>query len=487
MSTMSEMATEGMPRSDNWLMKQCEYETLDLPCKVCKRRNLQCGRDEKVLGPKARVRESSDSQPEQSPGTLQLVTPLSPINVSDEPAVPSDFLFLEVVSRRKSYHALVPQSPSFRPSPIWLWINSLRSRGLHTHTYMLRIPWPNFTLSSKSFRYAALALWASYYYSPDSVLLLEYLDKFYKYIKQAFEAKSIMEVLVASYAVFICCFQTNEPLDTLFERFKGICTAASRLLRETPNAANDPSAVITVNSALLGSLEVFRLAYSARDPNAIEEIDLLRDVHSTLQETSHWLCTHFRPGKTLSTELDFYGQLMGLDYYFRFYLDHYLALTQSTSLGNVEEISEVAASLQQIICHITGFVPKMTKPPRLLDKAKSDSGDWPWLSHRSSPDHDIVPNTVDFESSHSALLYALALLIQQLLDSSGAHATNDSDISAASLLCRLCALAPSQCGHHWLPSCPMGRYLFWAGLQLSRSVQSKGTPPRTIPALIFQL
>src|SRR5271155_3824604 len=78
------METEGTSPHPPFLMRQCVYETLDDPCKLCRERGFPCGREEKVLGPKAHLK-SSDEDIDVSSRQLVFAIPRhSPSTLADE-------------------------------------------------------------------------------------------------------------------------------------------------------------------------------------------------------------------------------------------------------------------------------------------------------------------------------------------------------------------------------------------------------------------
>lgn len=91
--------------------------------------------------------------------------------------------------------------------------------GIYELYYHRYVGWLEFHLSSKVFRYAALAL-ASTMQSPKTYdsngAGSDSLAKFYKYMGEAIEEKSILEIFIASYIMVIdSWFQVND-LQTLF-------------------------------------------------------------------------------------------------------------------------------------------------------------------------------------------------------------------------------------------------------------------------------
>ena len=72
-------------------------------------------------------------------------------------------------------------------------------------------PWPEFPLSSKPFRYAALAFASSQRTGNDTNSdTLKYLAKFYKYTKEVIVASSLVEVAVASYTILLYAYRGHE-------------------------------------------------------------------------------------------------------------------------------------------------------------------------------------------------------------------------------------------------------------------------------------
>ena len=161
--------------------------------------------------------------------------------------------------------------PCTRPHPRVVNIHSRFEVRKHSYLVDVQFPWPNFPLSSKAFRYAALALSTasaciSDYDNPD---LFSYLAKFYRYIKEAIDSSSHIEVIVASYAAMLCNFKMSEAFETTLTYFNGICQSYSQLLARRSGTILGPEICSTITPLLLGSLRTLELAYLGRDPCAV--------------------------------------------------------------------------------------------------------------------------------------------------------------------------------------------------------------------------
>jgi hypothetical protein len=100
------------------------------------------------------------------------------------------------------------------------------------------VPWPSFSLASKTFRYAVLALCTSME-TTTAAITLEYLAKFFKYMREAIQGSSVIEVLVASFAMTIRSVQIREPLEQVVVHFNGLSSAYSLPVKGAL-AAKDP-------------------------------------------------------------------------------------------------------------------------------------------------------------------------------------------------------------------------------------------------------
>src|SRR5271170_2754169 len=94
---MSEMEAEGISLPFPLLIRQCVYETLNDPCKLCQQRGFQCGREEKVLGPKRRLKVL-DGDINQSIGELTLEILRLPRRIFRDELTPFDRHCLSTLS-----------------------------------------------------------------------------------------------------------------------------------------------------------------------------------------------------------------------------------------------------------------------------------------------------------------------------------------------------------------------------------------------------
>lgn len=343
----------------------------------------------------------------------------------------------------------------------------------------IHVPWPDFPLSSKAFRYATLALSTatastsnSNYDSPD---LFRYLAKFYKYIGQAIQSSSYIEVLVASYTAMLCGFKTGQPLETILIYFDGICQAYSQLVVGCSGGTLDSKLCFTITPLLLGSLRTLELAYLARDPCATGDQDLITQVRDSLQGLALWLCSRSR-FSLLPLAVNPTVRLEGLGYYLRLYFDDYLAAKRRHNHSGRPAVTD---SLRQVISEIMAIVPQMAKGRKLLQDAMDEGRDWPWLHNRAV---NVRINTwnIDLEGQDCALLFAFAAAIEDAINKSEADVEiPECIVSPSLLLCHVSALIWHETLGIPCKSFSLTKYIFWAGLWLPSSVDGRGTSPAT--------
>ena len=386
-----------------------------------------------------------------------MAVPLLTIRQPDEELTTSDSRFLEVVSSRQ-YHVAF----NLHPAGFITCYTTISAMGPR---------WPNFTYASKAFRFATLAFGSSYYKPNNYRPTYNYLAKFHKYIKEAIEQSSLMEVLVASYAAVMCSLQIQEDLEKILKFVAGVCQTATLLQSDRQHSPNHLETIRTVDIILLGSVETLRMAYFiSRDPCANVDIDLLGEMHTILQHVCTWHCGQF-PYRSQLYETNTFARLVKLDLYMKFHLDYYLAVMSQSSSDN--EILRATASLRQVLSQIIETVPQMPKAWKVFDIALDESRDWPWLTGQLFM--EVPQENLDFECLKTAFIFGFAWLLKEIIGEPENHFYTDASsmyVAPAIFLCRLYALRLSHITPEW--RCII-RNIFWAGIGLRRGVDRAGT------------
>ena len=338
-------------------------------------RGLHCGREEKVLGPKTQLK-LLEAQTQQSIGQRVFAVQILQHPNPDDEVTTTDARYLESLCKFTRSNPI-----PFPPCLNLLSVTHLMSLN-PGNDFLVRfaVSWPSFPIDSKPFRYGSLALSSSYVRNSPDPDRFNYLDKFYKYTKEAIEASSTVEVLVASYAVLLCSFRTNEALEIVLRFFNGVRDTSLLFVPDSSNASCDLNAYRTTNSVLLGSVKTLHFAYLKRDLSATEDFDLLWLVHNSLCKLLFRL---FVPTsiRSLPIELDLLERLKELDYYMRFYVDLYLCVIEQ---HGGREVAQVTASLRHILSEIIALVAQMDKSQKVIRDATDESFPWPWLNDRSN-------------------------------------------------------------------------------------------------------
>lgn len=350
------------------------------------------------------------------------------------------------------------------------------------------VPWPDFPLSSKPFRYAVFALSSHSRRSAHTQNCVNNLAKFYKYINEAIEASSLMEVFMSSYAALLYSYQYEQRFESAFTFFEGICLAYSQLAQQSSNSCNGRGNAITINLTLIGSLMTFLGSYLRRDFYTSEDFQPLWRVHTNLQLLLPWVSSiaHVCISRQVVDSFggQVYEQLLALDYLFKFHLHQYLTVKERFNLARETEIQEVTASLRQVICQIIALVPRMESFQRVMHFAMNNFLPWPWVPHprRRFPRMEL---DVRNREQNSILLFGLATVIEGMINQSdlGTHTNYNSNISPALLLCRLRVLL-GEGGSSFAIQEP--RLYFWAALRLTSHVDLAGnhTPQIRKPLMI---
>jgi pentatricopeptide repeat protein len=150
---------------------------------------------------------------------------------------------------------------------------------------LLEALWPEFSLASKMFRYAALALGSQVDNGTTSVDTMQYIQKFYEYAIAAIEASSIHEIIVGSYTMLLYSYAAHERFETALVYFKGLCEGVGRLQYCT----DDSKQTAFMHSLWEEGFQlVYRIFWATNEPRLhplqydFEALDELNRVTATL-------------------------------------------------------------------------------------------------------------------------------------------------------------------------------------------------------------
>src|SRR5277367_5447772 len=343
--------------------------------------------------------------------------------------------------------------------------------------------WPNLPLSSKVFRFGALALSVAVARSSTEnaeKVAPDYLRTLNHYTREAIDASSIVEVLVGSYAMILESWFMKRSLKTFILYYHGIYTAYS-LLMQSVSTFFPPSNSSLANLLMHYSNRIMFLAYFSRPPCHTNDLKSCLEIDDILRSQ-----LSSRP-----IGCNTFERLYHLNGYLRFYLDYYL-LARRVSVSDMQspDVSTILGILSKV-CELVPSVPEVSK---VINAALDDSLPWPWHENGEIMDNILVrildsrrpPRSelgVDMnnQAPESALVYGFAQVIMETVGGAAPELLSIQGfrISPGLFLCRLCALVSSYYCIKWPVRCAyfhaLTRYLLWAGVGLLDSVHPTGT------------
>jgi hypothetical protein len=326
-------------------------------------------------------------------------------------------------------------------------------------------PWPDFSLSNVTFRYAALTF-ASYSGTIASCQTRKYLGMFYKYAQEAISGSSLLEIVAASYPILLYDYMRGASFSKVFVHFKGICAALSSLQLESLSVAERRS----LQSIWQGSLPALRRAYwttyAATSRASEEELQILANIYSAFQDTSFMLYTDINQSEDFSRDLR--SRLDTLECYLAFYWDYYLALrTQAASeISDESSLLSVETSIRDVVQLVYALALRQQPSAILITQAARIISTT--INFLDYPDL-VVPKDAKFEHVKAAFLYCWAKLVENtLLASTPCAGSLHSSLALLRLVNRI---LKTDDGWPW----PLSHSLFWAGLNLMNNGCPSGT------------
>jgi len=473
---------------------------VDEACKSCERRGLVCTSADKTWGPRRAVAQAdvlsstlafatgdpvraSDAQSANSLSpaldastesssagaddcSITSVGRFIPASISEvDPLTSEHVAYLRGLDRQ----LLTTEIKMPRRSILFVrelgWERETRSKPIHS-----AFPWPEFTIVSKPFRYAALALACRTRDRAATPKMLEHMSKYFHYVQQAIEENSLVEVAAATYAILLNEYIANQGASEVTRHFGGLC-AVLKSLEITKVAPRDVS---LLKEFFSGALQATRLAaWATYEPEyqiSVAQINKLIDLTATLQRTSP---DPFESDGISELESECIERMNGLECYLLVYLDTYLALrTFLPANGHILHescIDSIERSILEIIERLTLLIPQRRGAAQLLAWAGRGCGNS--LEPYEEPLVDDWVDRFDYSDIRGALLFAWAKVIQSILWGFEAARRHYTTISAARVLYHLSLVGARKCPTGGVD---ISKYLFWSGLILTKDVDIAG-------------
>ena len=329
-------------------------------------------------------------------------------------------------------------------------------------------PWPGFSLSSKTFRYASLTF-ASCSATVETPETLQYLAKFYKFAQESISNSSTVEVASACYLILLYAYKIKAPLAKVLVHFKGICAAIASIHMENLSVHDQRN----LKNIWQGSLAALRRAYwtthGATSHVSNEELHFLGDIYSAFQTTVFMF--HGLISQIGDTPGELRWKLDTLECYLAFYWDYYLALrchTHNPAFETWKEalLSSLETSIQDVVHLIYAFVLQQPVCASIIMQASQIvSARINFIEYPAV----IAPNGTDFEQVKATFLYCWAKIVENTLLS--ATPCRGSVHSALVLLRLIHRFSPTFDCWPW----PMTPPLFWSCLSLKNDTCPSGT------------
>ena len=379
-----------------------------------------------------------------------------------------------------------PDTPNSRSSRQLI---SIAITGTYKRYYQrsLNVGWLDFHLSSKVFRYAALALASTMQSSKtydSNGAGSDYLAKFYKYMGEAIEDKSILEIFIASYIMVIDSWFQGNDLQTIFTYCKGMHVAYSLLTDGVSATATYP--VSYIRPFMLSVNDRIFENYFLRPPSETTELKLCEELDTLVRALQTSLA--------IGSDVD---DLFTFNKYLRLYIDCYL-LERRTLVPPIET-SSFLPRIRATLSEIFRLFPSVPGVSKVISATLDATLPWPWFNNASGLNNVLdelldVDERLDLDeflehklsnqrALDQALLYGFALVIA---DATGGAPFPASCCPASPglILCRLCALMSAKPGV--FPQFKLLPYFLWAGLGLVDGVEPAGTTTKMIILTKFQ-
>jgi hypothetical protein len=339
---------------------QCEYETLELPCKLCKERGFECGEEQKVKGPISSLddRKGRLGQPDQ----------IVFAKIPQKPRTPPEEMLTDL-DRRYLGH-LKPKLYGGADEKFLLNGEKFQDTGARWQILSIRVPDFQF---SKAFRFSYLAF-AAAYIAPDSVTSdhLEYMGRFHTYIKEAICLSSFTEVFMASYMALVFEF-VRPTLRTL--RIKNMAVYANGMLKCLSHLRQNNDLTVQIEMQKLNIYCYSSFCYMFQQYSqvigvsgpTVNEIEGFHDLSTSLV------------GYSRIAPPEDYTVIENLRLCLIMELHSFLTLRKSSSQGTRSLVSSVKETIQDIVDQIM-FRNRYPREHELIGIAGDESQGHPWNS-----------------------------------------------------------------------------------------------------------
>ena len=325
------------------------------------------------------------------------------------------------------------------------------AHGYQPECDVVILPWHNFHMSSKAIQYAVLTLASSRIAfgdknPKDDGATWRYLDKFYKYTREAIQEHALAEIVIACYtAILYHCntvFECPDSFEAMLIHLGGLAKAMITLKSRGTTTGHE-KLFDELWAAAFHLLQHIYWALAEPNPRDLQcEIKVMEKVHDVFQTFATLNVLSFVTGPAAAYKSVYTPMIQFRKRALWFYLDYYLALRKQGS-----------PSLQS---------PTATFLRCLLRDIQIETAGQGFQSRSSH---------FPMEDGKVALLGAFAKLLEDTLfiNTENNHQTIQSAYTLYQV-CQMASLLPwSQ--HH---SQQLTRYLFWVGLFLTKNIDATG-------------
>ena len=327
-----------------------------------------------------------------------------------------------------------------------------------------------FPISSKSLRYAILALGSTWKAGHLSVETSQYLGQYYKYTKDVIVVFAYADIIYASYALIKLAFRFDEPLETVLTHFSGVSQCLSYFDTRPAGQTNDEQLCMErIWNDLLADFYI-RILRDRRHEDYATLAKHVDTIYGFL--VPHWP----RVVSTLQfpRERDFSLKILEhrvrtLEIYFQYYFVHYLVVVNRPR--NLEKITAVTASLRDVLHQMIELGSQLRLMDRFNDILEFNMRDVVTSGERSPKQL----HKIRFDKALLSL-YLWAVAIDSTLVYPASQQSTENATFAALALCRMYRPWAIVKTTFDMDTCSYNdaRNLFLAGLILTKSHYPRG-------------
>ena len=414
------------------------------------------------MGPKAQEKSAKDQKRQIS--TFLPILPRLP-TPDDLRYTPADARYLQYLQSRDEYHYGPCRSDVY-------------DVDVYASDILIPLQHMMFPISSKSLRYAILALGSAWEAGQLSVETLQYLGQYFKYTKDAIAIFAYADIIYASYALIKLAFRFDEPMETVLTHFSGVSQCISYFdTRPVYMTSDDQMCMERIWNDLLADFYL-RILRDRRHEDFDTLVSHVDTICGFLEP--HWpriVATLRRLGEREVSVKVLEHNIRTIEIYFQYYFLRYL-LTVNGNGG--QEQSSLASECLREVCH---ELIQLGHNLKLVERFDIILGfDTTHLDNITDQQPPKRVHKIRFEKALLSLY-----LWAQVIDGSLAHASSPSaekSVAAALGLCRMYREWAIKLTTFEKDTCSYNdaRNLFLAGLVLS-----KYKFPRGIYTLFFIL